>query len=134
MFETASKGIIGCRKHQRLFQNRYQLVIEYQLRLPACLQTLYVVYIHVICMQSLLLSSKFCCDNIWCSSTPTHAWLYLHPKINLSEDNIFPSKTLNLNISPFLMCILVRYYHILMFLLLGLTYIDTFHFIWMQYI
>ena len=57
MFETASKGIIGSRKHQRIFQNRYQLVIGYQLRLPACLQTLYVLYIHIICIQSLLFSS-----------------------------------------------------------------------------
>ena len=57
MFETASKGIIGSRKHQRLFQNRYQLVIEYQLRLPSCLQTSYVLYIHIMSMQSLLLSS-----------------------------------------------------------------------------
>ena len=54
MFETASKGIIGSRKHQRIFQNRYQLVIGYQLRLPACLQTLYVLYIHIIYIQSLL--------------------------------------------------------------------------------
>ena len=44
MFETASKGIIGSRKHQRIFQNRYQLVIGYQLRLPACLKTLYALY------------------------------------------------------------------------------------------